>query len=153
MLERLKSRTTASSAAGIGFALVSLTSLPMQAFAHGEHAAQAAPAGVASSANLTVVRDAETGLLRAPTAAELGAMQLRAAKSQSVRAAPAVPLQKFHISGARGARLTDDFTSHVIAVRKADGSVEEQCFPTKEAAQAALNPTVNPQSAAKLETE
>lgn len=161
MFERSKSSVNALSAAGLGLALAALTTLPMQAVAHGDHDADAAAAtsaaasaGVDVSASLTVVRDAETGLLRAPTAAELSVMQLRAAKSQSPRVAPAVPMQKYHSSGARGARMTDDFMSFAVAVRKADGSVGTQCFETREAAEAALNtPLARPQAAAKLATE
>ena len=157
MFEQSKSSVTARSVAGLGLALAALSTLPMSAVAHGDHdaaTAAATPVGMDGSANLTVVRDPETGLLRAPTADELSAMQLRAAKSQSLRVAPAVPMQKYHSSGARGARMTDDFMSFAVAVRKADGSVDTQCFETKQAAEAALNtPLARPQTAAKLATE
>jgi hypothetical protein len=165
MFEPSKPSATALAATGLGLALAALVTLPMQAVAHGDHDAATAaatpaatpaptPASVDGSANLTVVRDAETGLLRAPTADELSAMQLRAAKSQSPRVAPAVPMQKYHSSGARGARMTDDFMSFAVAVRKADGSVGTQCFETKEAAEAALStPLARPQAAAKMATE
>ena len=157
MFERSKSSVTALSAAGLGLALAALSTLPMPAVAHGDHdaaAAAATPAGVDGSANLTVVRDPESGLLRAPTADEFNAMQLRAAESQSLRVAPAVPMQKYRSNGARGARMTDDFMSFAVAVRKADGSVDTQCFETKQAAEAALNtPLARPQAAAKLATE
>lgn len=100
------------------------------------------PAGAQSTAApaaadaLVVVRDAATGALRAPTAAELSALQASRGTS-SLRSAPAVPLQKFSRTGAVGARLTNDFMSHTVLVRQPDGKLVEQCFDSKEAAEAA----------------
>lgn len=82
---------------------------------------------VAGAGNaLTVVRDAATGQLRAPTADEQAALQ-SGAQARSLRVAPAVPLQKFHASGAQGVRLTRDFMSTSVAVRGSDGKLATQC--------------------------
>ncbi len=79
---------------------------------------------------LTVVRDAETGKLRAPTADEAAALKAKASAGKSVQrtAAPSVVLNKYHSSGIHGFRLTDESMSTSVAVRKADGSIERQCF-------------------------
>lgn len=127
----------------LGAALVgsALGGLPLASLA------QDAPA---STHNMTVVRDAETGQLRAPTAAEISALQLRAARTSTLRTGPtATTQQKFHASGARGVRLTDAFMSQSVAVRRADGTVDATCVHTQDAADAALRAPVT----AQLETE
>ena len=105
---------------------------------------QAAPAVSADSA--VVVKDKRTGQLRAATAQEHKAMQDEA-EATAVRAAPAPTLQKFHASGATGARLTDDFMSTSIAVRTADGKLVKQCIDGNHAGH------THPQAAIQLETE
>ncbi|WP_137172145.1 post-PEP-CTERM-1 domain-containing protein [Massilia sp. HP4] len=89
--------------------------------------------------SLTVVRDRETGELRNATAAEQAALKAQAAsRSRSARVAPQQVLPKTHASGARGVRLTDDFISSSVAVRKADGSIEKQCFESHGGASGAI---------------
>jgi molybdopterin-guanine dinucleotide biosynthesis protein A len=112
-------------------ALLAVAAMPLQASAQDQQ--------VESSSSMTVVRDAETGKLRAPTAAEHAALsQAAKAKSLKARASAAAPtLQKSHASGARGARLTDDFMSTVVAVRNADGSIGRQCLESHDDAEAA----------------
>ena len=102
---------------GAGLALLGLTG---QALAQQEQTAPAAD-------NITVVRDAETGKLRDATPAERAALQASNAR-RTLRAAPQPVLQKYHASGAQGARLTDEFMSSSMAVRKADGKLEMQCL-------------------------
>lgn len=98
--------------------------------------AQEAP--VQSTEALTVVRDPDTGKLRHATSAEQAALQAQTARTRA-RVAPQVPQQKFHASGARGVRLTDEFVSSSVAVRKPDGSIETQCFDAHGAAQSAVS--------------
>ena len=105
--------------------------------------ASAQEAPLQSNESMTVVRDAETGKLRAPTAAEQAALQSQAqarasGNASAMRAAPKASQQKFHASGARGARLTDEFVSSAVAVKKADGSIEMQCFDSHDAAKSAV---------------
>jgi len=101
---------------GAGLALLGLSG---QALAQQEQPAPAAD-------NITVVRDAETGKLRDATPAERAALQASSMR-RAMRAAPQPVLQKYHASGAQGARLTDEFMSASVAVRKADGKLEMQC--------------------------
>ncbi|MFC5459743.1 post-PEP-CTERM-1 domain-containing protein [Massilia niabensis] len=120
-------------AAGITLALLGL--------AIQSAAAQEVP--VQSTDSMTVVRDAETGQLRAPTAAEQAALQSQtqaraSGNASAMRAAPKATQQKFHASGARGARLTDEFVSSAVAVRKPDGSIEMQCSDSHDAAKSAV---------------
>jgi hypothetical protein len=100
-------------AAGITLALLGLVS-------------QSATAQEAVQSNdaLTVVRDPGTGKLRNATAEEHAALQAQAnARVRTLRAAPQAFQQKYHASGARGVRLTDEFTSSVRAERQPDGSI------------------------------
>ena len=112
MFQKQQTGLRALRAAGIALALMG--------FAGQSAIAQEAP--VAANESLTVVRDAESGKLRGASAAEAAAL-----KTQSVRAnariAPKATLQKFHSSGARGARLTDEFMTTSVAVRNPDGSI------------------------------
>lgn len=141
-----------SFAAATGLALAALA---QPAFAHGDHAA--APSATAAGSSLVVVRDAESGQLRAATPAELSKLELQANRNQSLRSslgAVQAPMQKSHASGARGARVTDAFISMSVAVKKADGSVAQECFESPEEAQAALkSAAAQAKIANKLATE
>jgi hypothetical protein len=129
-------------AAGITLALLGLVS----------QSAVAQEAPLQSTESLTVVRDAGTGKLRDATAAEAAALRTQASNQlRAARIAPQTPLQKFHVSGARGARLTDEFVTSSVAVRKADGSIEMQCFDSHDAAKSAV--TVGHVHTNKVETE
>lgn len=81
----------------------------------------------ASANGMTVVRDAATGQLRAPTAEEQQTLQEAGARTQ-MRAAPAPTLQKYHSNGAHGARLTDEFMTTAVVTRAADGRLQMQCL-------------------------
>ena len=104
---------------GAGLALLALSG---HALAQQEQSAPAAD-------HITVVRDAETGKLRDATPAERAALQASGVR-RTLRAAPQPVLQKYHASGAQGARLTDDFMSAAMAARKPDGKLETQCVET-----------------------
>jgi hypothetical protein len=125
-------------AAGITLALLGLVST--------------ATAQEAQSDALTVVRDPGTGKLRSATAEEQAALQSQAAgKLRALRVAPKPFQEKFHAKGARGMRLTDESVSSSVAVRKADGSIEMQCFDSHGAAQTAA--TTGHVHTNKVETE
>jgi hypothetical protein len=85
---------------------------------------QADQAAVQTADSVTVARDASTGKLRAATAEEQASMHALKAKSLMRVATPQVQ-QKFHASGARGARLTDEMVaaSAQVAVRTPDGKI------------------------------
>ncbi len=129
-------------------------------------AAQPAQAqGVAATAadSLTVVRDADTGKLRAPTGAEAEELRGRAAADgrsvRSERAERTTLEPRAHRSGARGTRMTDESMHHTMIVRNADGSTSLQCFDSKGGMHAAHSGessapvSASPRAAAKLETE
>lgn len=77
------------------------------------------------------VRDADTGRLRAPTAAE--AQTLHAAGA-NVRLAMRPLMTKHHATGATGARLNDEFMSYSVVLKQPDGRLVEYCFDSKDAA-------------------
>jgi hypothetical protein len=133
MSEKLKSSQRWWQMAARSLALLGVAALPLGA------AAQQAqePAATAASDAMTVVRDADTGKLRHATAAEAQALQ-QPAKLKSLRAAAAPNLHKMHQNGAHGARLTDEFLSAAVAVRKPDGGLEMQCFESHESADEAM---------------
>jgi hypothetical protein len=125
-------------AAGITLALLGLVST--------------ATAQEAQSDALTVVRDPGTGKLRSATAEEQEALKAQAnsstARVRTLRAAPQQFQQKIHASGARGVRLTDEFTSSVRAERQPDGSIKT--FESQNADQSAAPGHVH---TTKVETE
>jgi hypothetical protein len=131
MSQKHLSRQRMICAAGITLALLGLVSQSASA--------QEAPAqsNVQSTDSMTVVRDADTGKLRAATGAEATALKAAGA-AKALRVAAKPTLQKFHKSGATGARLTDDFMSSNVAVRQPDGTLVEQCFDAHDAAQNAV---------------
>jgi hypothetical protein len=147
MFENFKSRARSSGLARTALALVGTAFMPLLANAQGvtplAPAANAptvdatASSRVDASAAQMVVRDSATGALRAPTAEEAQSMGSRAASPYRRSAAPAT-LPKVHSSGARGARLHDEFMTYSVVVRQADGSLVEQCFGSKAEAEAAL---------------
>lgn len=120
-------------AAGASLALLGAAALPLPAAAQ----TQPAPETSLNAGNaMTVVRDAETGKLRAPTAEENAALNLKpASQARLQRSAPPPPLQKFHASGAQGARLTDEFVSSAVMVRGPDGKLAAQCVDSHDAAE------------------
>lgn len=114
-------------AAGITLALLGLAG----------QSAIAQEAAPSSNESLTVVRDAETGKLRNATSAEQAALAAQGVK-RNARVAPKATQPKTHASGARGTRLTDEFISSSVAVRKPDGNLEMQCFDAHGAADSAV---------------
>lgn len=126
MSQKHLSRQRMLCAAGITLALLGLAT-----------SASAQEAPVQSTDSMTVSRDAETGKLRAATPEEQAVMK-SAVAARSARVAPKPTLQKYHASGARGARLTDEFMSQNVAVRQPDGSMVEQCFDSHDAANNAV---------------
>jgi len=136
-------------AAVSGLVLAAVAALAVPAMAQDAPAAkpeQALP--VDTSAGQIVVRDATSGQLRPATAEEAQALRDQHAKGR-LRVAPQATLARYHYSGARGARLTDEFMNYSVVVRQPDGSLKEFCFQSREAAEAALksSPVVATQTA------
>lgn len=149
MSRKSKSGARCLNVAGAGLILAGLIAMPSLATAADQ---KIRPDAVESTSGMTVVRDADTGKLRGATPEEHNALQAqKAAKLRSLRIAPAAPQQKWHKSGASGARLTDEMISTSVVTRKADGTLVEQCLDTPEAAEAAVKAAGN--SVTKLELE
>lgn len=105
-----------------------------------------APQPASATAAQIIVRDATTGELRAPTADEARALQPKQARGAAIAAQP---LLKANASGAKGVRLTDEFMSYVVMVRRADGTLVSQEYSSKAEAEAAVK---TPAPAAKPAT-
>jgi hypothetical protein len=97
-----------------------------------------------------VVRDGATGQLRAATPEEGAALAARGSRT-TVEATKA----KYSRRGGAGARLTNDFLSHSVLLRNADGSLAEQCVVGEDAAAALIKAPMaaTRSAAAKVETE
>jgi hypothetical protein len=149
MFATFKSCARSVSVAGTGLALVGIAALPLQALAHDGHAEAAKPARAQAPVDANaqvVVRDAATGQLRAATPEEAQALHASRAGVATLRksAVAATPQARFHPSGARGARLTDEFMSYSVVVRQPDGSLATLCFESREEADAALKAAASP---------
>ena len=137
MFEILKPCVRSATVAGTALTLLGATALPLQANAQ---AAAAMPARVDATAAQVVVRDAATGALRTATPEEAQALN-PGPRAEFRRSAAPSTMPKVHYSGARGARLHDEFMSYSVVVRRADGSLAEQCFSSKDEADAAIRST------------
>ena len=93
-------------------------------------AAQTAPA-TATSAGLVVARDVDTGLLRAPTAAEAAALGGQPAVASAITFTNA--------AGVPGARLAEDSMSYAVVTRSTDGTLTMACVDGAANAAAALH--------------
>jgi len=78
-----------------------------------------------------VVKDGDTGKLRAATPEEARALHAGRANARAARRG-ASPESRSHWSGARGARLTDEFMSFTVVVKRADGKLVELCVEGAE---------------------
>lgn len=121
--------TRAIGAAGVGLLLAA------SAIAQGDVVTSTAAEATASQ---IVVRDSETGKLRAATAAEARALAGARASGEGivVSRAPLDTVPRYHASGAHGVRLSDEFMSYSVTVRQADGTMLEYCFQSREEAEA-----------------
>ena len=95
---------------------------------------------------LIVVRDAETGQLRAPTAEEAAAMSTARSAAANTRGKNAAGtfLSKTHSSGAIGARVTDEMASYSVVVKRADGTLDSACVDSKSEAEQVVQSGVLP---------
>ncbi|WP_288380014.1 post-PEP-CTERM-1 domain-containing protein [uncultured Massilia sp.] len=106
-------------AAGITLALLGL----------GAQSAVAQEAAPQAADSLTVVKDPQTGQLRAPTAEEAVELKAQAATAKArQRSIPQTVQRIVHPKGYVGFQMTDESMSMAVAVRKPDGSIERQCF-------------------------
>ncbi|MBI3368478.1 MAG: hypothetical protein HY021_08565 [Burkholderiales bacterium] len=108
------------------------TSAALGLVAVAAQAQQPAKAPSAHSPGMVVVRDAETGQLRAPTGDEAKALQQQAKLSAAGRKraqAVAAPAVERALGGGAGYALEVDESTHSysVAVRQPDGSVALDC--------------------------
>ncbi|MGX4643612.1 post-PEP-CTERM-1 domain-containing protein [Massilia sp. SYSU DXS3249] len=91
----------------------------------------------AAQQGMVVVRDAQTGQLRAPTPAEIRALT---PPSASVRmSAPSQPTLITHPGGGRQVRLGERGLVYSVVTRGADGKLAEQCVHGSTAAEQAVH--------------
>jgi hypothetical protein len=108
-------------------------------------AAFARPAHAARQDGMVVVRDAQTGKLRAPTPDEAKAL---AARAPAAGLAPARdPGASLRRDGARGVRLGERTMVYDVVTRGADGRLSSRCVHGEEAAADALAPSTAPANA------
>lgn len=113
-------------------ALCVLASLSMHAKAAGQQE------------GMVVVRDPQTGKMRAPTPEELRA--LRAKAPPAAAAASGAPQQNKALSrrdGARGVRLGEKNLVYEVVTRGPDGKLSSQCVQGDAAAEGALHHPAN----------
>lgn len=91
-----------------------------------------------TQSGMVVVRDAQTGELRAPTAAESRALAPQG-PSASISAKAAAPAAVTHPGGARQVRLGERSLVYSVVTRGADGKLTEQCVGGEAAADKAVH--------------
>ena len=135
MTDPSKCRDRGRDATAVGMLLAGAMALPLHAAAEPLMPA----AAVDATASQIVIKDSATGALRAATPTEANAlMQAKGRVVELRRGSPASPMTKSHWSGARGARLTDQFATYAVLVRQPDGSLVSACFESREQADEAM---------------
>lgn len=111
--------------------------LPLAALAFPACAQQAEARQAQTRQGMVVVRDAETGELRAPTADEARALHPRTNASAAGAAAPA-PKMVTGPGGRRSVQLGERHMVYSVVTRGADGKLEEHCVHGAHAADHAV---------------
>ncbi|KFI06482.1 hypothetical protein JN27_16090 [Massilia sp. BSC265] len=114
-----------------------LAALALPAFAQQAEPRQVEPKQVESRQGMVVVRDADTGELRAPTPDEARALHPRTNASAAGAAAPA-PKLVTGPGGRRSVQLGERHMVYSVVTRGADGKLDEQCVHGAHAAEHAL---------------
>jgi hypothetical protein len=94
-------------------------------------------AGAQEQSGMVVVRDAQTGQLRAPTAADMRA--LAPPSTAAAMRAPAQPALVTHPGGSRQVRLGERGLVYSVVTRDADGKLHDQCVQGAAAADQAVH--------------
>ena len=124
--------------------LTTMLFLPLAALALPAAAFQQAPA---ADQGMVVVRDAQTGELRAPTAKEIRALQPPPGAAAAAAAA-SPPKMVAGPGGRRSVRLGERHMVYSVVTRDSDGKLVEQCAHGAHGAKRAL---ANPAPATKPE--
>lgn len=139
-------RRRAARRAGAALALAATAALPAMA--------QTADEAVTSTDNQVVVRDASSGKLRAATPQEAQTLLKAGTHANAARLGGGMKtMQRQHWSGARGVRLSDEFMSHSVVVKQADGSLAEYCVEGKDAAEGVVHASAPVAKTNELPTE
>ncbi|MFC0252584.1 post-PEP-CTERM-1 domain-containing protein [Massilia consociata] len=112
-----------------------VVALPLAALALPACAAQDTPKDAAAQQGMVVVRDAQTGELRAPTATEMRALQPRASATAAPAAAPKMVTGP---DGRRSVRLGERHMVYSVVTRGSDGKLTDQCVHGVHAAEQAV---------------
>ena len=105
------------------------------------HAKAAEPArqdGQNAQNGMVVVRDAQTGKMRAPTPDELKALRAKTPAGAALAGAPRASSLGVRADGARGVRLGEKTMVYEVVTRGADGKLSSQCVEGTDAAQNAI---------------
>ncbi|RYE90257.1 MAG: hypothetical protein EOO78_31865, partial [Oxalobacteraceae bacterium] len=119
--------------------LCALAAFSLQAKAQ-QQAHPASPQSSQNEAGMVVVRDAQTGKMRAPTPDELKALRARdpAPAALTAGAPPQHQALAPRRDGTRGVRLSDRTMVYDVVTRGADGKLSSECVHGAAAAEAAL---------------
>lgn len=94
--------------------------------------------GQSGQSGMVVVRDAQTGKMRAPTPDELKALRAKTPASAGLAATPRASALGTRSDGARGARLGEKTRVYEVVTRGADGKLTSQCVEGADAARNAI---------------
>jgi hypothetical protein len=92
---------------------------------------------------MVVVRDPQTGRMRAPTPEELRELRAKAPPSTAAMAGAAQNQPLSRRDGARGVRLGEKTMVYEVVTRGADGTLSSRCVQGEAAADAALQHPAN----------
>jgi hypothetical protein len=93
---------------------------------------------------MVVVRDPQTGKMRAPTPEELRALRAKAPPSSAaLTGTPRTPQQLSRRDGSRGVRLGEKSLVYDVVTRGEDGKLSSQCVQGEAAAREALEHPAN----------
>lgn len=95
-------------------------------------------AGQDDGNGMVVVRDAQTGKMRAPTPDELKALRSKTPAGAALTATPRASSLGTRQDGARGVRLGDKTMVYEVVTRGADGKLTSQCVEGADSAQNAI---------------
>jgi hypothetical protein len=113
--------------------------LPLTASAQEQSTgAQSGTHAETAQSGMIVVRDAQTGQLRAPTAAESRALST-APSASAAMTAPARPTVVTHPGGSKQVKLGERSLVYSVVTRDADGKLHDQCVQGAAAADKALH--------------
>jgi hypothetical protein len=111
---------------------------------------QAAPQQGAAPGGLVVFIDPDTGKIRQPDAAEIGALTGAGAGPRTFQSnvAPAAPTMISGPGGAVGVKLGDDSLSYTVLTKTPDGKLAEECVTGDKSAAALLSTGITPKTTA-----